>query len=133
MQFLSLLLTVLPLTLALPSPQEVGAIKPPKDPYTCCRYPGWPTTVLNFEYPDQNPNHQTYHGLSWKNWAGYNNYPGYPTGWAPIPSNHTTLAAKAGPDKYQVFVGPGWDAFEDVISVCSFPPSLRSRMVFESC
>ena len=110
---LSLLPAVLGLAQKIPAPVE-----PIKDaPYTCCRYPGWPTTVLNFEYPDWHPDHTSYHGLTWKGWAGYNTYPGRLEGWAPIPSNYTTLAAKAGSEKYAVHILPGSHSFHDVHSV----------------
>ena len=96
---------------------------PSKPVYRCCRYPGWPTTVLNFEYPDQNPVYQTYHGLTWKGWTGYQTYPGYAEGWAPIPSNYTTLISRSGPNSLGLVMAPGSFAFEDVHSVTPPLPS----------
>ncbi|KAF8244339.1 hypothetical protein K440DRAFT_666797 [Wilcoxina mikolae CBS 423.85] len=98
----------------------------PKPQYTCCRNPGWPATVLNFEYSDHHPDHTVYHGLTWSGWSGYNLYPGYPTGWSPIPSNYTTLLAKTGPEKYALEISPGQEVLEDIFSLWfsyrEFPP-----------
>lgn len=69
-----------------------------------CPNPVTPITIANFEYTEglswsNGGLFNSYHGLTWRGWSGFKRYPGYSTGYSPIPSNYTTLVGgSAGND-----------------------------------
>lgn len=88
-------------TVSVPQPTSTGVH------YDYCPYPGWPISVIDFEYRPNWPDISDYRGLKWVNWAGFNYYPGYPDGWAPIPSNYTTGFTKTGGKETELWIASG--------------------------
>ncbi|CCX08612.1 hypothetical protein FPQ18DRAFT_414579 [Pyronema domesticum] len=128
------LISLLSLTAAEPVPPPIDDVPPQ---YKTCRYPGWPTAVLNFEHLP-NEAWQTYFGLNWTGWSGYRTHSNSPSGWIPIPSNATTLYSESGPGMTELTLKGGGapKEFTDVFSLWynyrTIPPGEgRTKILFK--